>query len=97
MANAYAQAPIVGTAQLRVYVAQAVVASMAAAKFELGLARCNVQLVVCDQDFFGCNLKKPRQGAHRLTAGVHEGLWFKKPHGVAVYLPSGHQTKVVAL
>ena len=50
MADAQAQPPVVAGAQLRVDVAQAVVAGVAAAELELGLAGHDVELVVHHQD-----------------------------------------------
>ena len=53
MADAQAQPPVVAGAQLRMDVAQAVVAGVAAAELELGLARHHVEFVVHHQDLFG--------------------------------------------
>jgi hypothetical protein len=53
MADADAQPPVVAGAQLRVDVAQAVVAGVAAAELELGLAGHHVEFVVHHQDLLG--------------------------------------------
>ncbi len=82
MADAYAQAPVVAGAQLGVDVAQAVVAGVAAAELELGLAGNDVELVVCHQDFLRGDLEEAGEGGHRFARNVHEGQWLQQPDGV---------------
>ena len=48
-------------------VPQAVMASMAATFFQLGLARLNVQFIVRDQNFIGLNFEKFGQSPNRFT------------------------------
>ena len=50
VADAEAQAPVVGAAELGLDVLQAVVSRVAAAELELGLAGQQVELVVGDED-----------------------------------------------
>jgi hypothetical protein len=85
VANAQAQPPVVPRAQLGVDVAQAVVARMAAAALELGLAGHDVEFVVDHQDFFWADLEEARQCCHRLARQVHEGLRLQQPHGLALH------------
>ena len=85
MAHTQAQAPVVAATHLGVDIAQAVVTRMAATKFELDLARRNVELVVGNQDFLWCDLEETRQCANRLARQVHEGLRLQQPYGSAMY------------
>ena len=61
VAHADAQAPVVGAAELGVNVAQTVVTGVAAAKFKFELARHDIELVMCHQNFFGLDLEKTGQ------------------------------------
>ncbi|MPM75360.1 hypothetical protein SDC9_122352 [bioreactor metagenome] len=55
-------------------VAQAVVAGVAAAAFELGLAGGEVQFVMRHQDLVWLDLEEARKGRHRFAREVHERL-----------------------
>ena len=78
-------------------VAQAVVAGVAAAEFELGLAGHHVQLIVHDHDFLGLDLEKARQRAHRFARQVHEGLRLQQPDSLALQRGARHQAVVAAV
>ena len=71
-------------------VAKAVVAGMAAPKFELGFTRHHIKFVMGHQYFLRRNFKKLGQGAHRLARQVHECLRFKQPNGLAFDLRARH-------
>ena len=60
VANADFQAPILVASQLRMNVAQAIVASVAAAEFEFGLLGRNVELVMRHQNLLWLNFEKAR-------------------------------------
>ena len=71
MTDAKAQTPEVG-ADLRDGVAQAVVATMAAAELEARFADGQIQLVVNDQNFAGRHFQILRKRANRMSAAIHE-------------------------
>ncbi len=77
-------------------VAQTIVAGMATAQFQLGLAGRQIQLVVHHQNFLGLNFVKTGQCRHRLATQIHESLRFQQPDGLPLDRGSGHQA-VVAL
>src|SRR5256885_1429167 len=60
MAYADAQPPVVGRAQLGMDIAQAVVATVAAAALELDLAGLEVQFVMDHEDLLGLDLEEAR-------------------------------------
>ena len=84
VAYAQAQAPVGGAAELGVDVAQPIVAGVAAVELELGLAGGDVQLIVCDQHFFGGDFVKARERRHRFAREVHEGLGLQQPDGLPI-------------
>ena len=79
MADAQAQAVEVGCAQPRLNVFEAVVAAVAAADFEAGLAAGDVQLVVGDEDLVGADFVKLRQRGDGLAGKVHKGVGLEQP------------------
>ena len=97
MADAQAQPPVVATAQLGVDVAQAVVAAVAAAFFQLDLAGGKVQLVVRHQDLLGLDFKKPCQRPHRFARQVHKRLRLQQPQRLPLHRGAGRQAPVAAL
>ncbi len=97
VADANAQAPVVGRTQLGVDVTQPVVPRVAAAALELDLPGGQVQLVVHHQDLFRLDLEEARQRGHRLARQVHEGLRLQQPHALAVHAGAARQPVVAAL
>src|SRR6218665_3923280 len=97
VAYAYAQAPVVGAAQLPLDVAQAVVPRMAPAALELDRAGGNVEFVVHHQDFLGLELEKARQRSHRLARVVHESLRLQQPNALPMHRRAGQQGLLAAL
>lgn len=90
VSNAQAQSPILIGAELCMNVPQTVVPGMATAEFEFGFARCNVQLVVDNQNFLGLDFEKIGQCGNRFAAQVHESLRRQQPHGLTVQAGSGN-------
>ncbi len=79
MANAQPH-PAIGLAKMGVDRAQAVVAGMAAAGLDPGLAGGKVKLVMKDHDSGGVELVEIRRRAHRLAGQVHEGFGLEQHH-----------------
>ena len=97
VADAQAQAPVGGAAELGVDVAQSVMAGVAAIEFELGLAGGDVQLVVRNQYFFRGDFVKARQRRDGLAREVHEGLRLQQPHGVSIHGAAARVAMEVAI
>jgi hypothetical protein len=97
MPDAQPQAPIVARAQLGVDVAQAVVARMAAAELELGLAGQHIELVVDHEDFVGRDLEEARQRGHRFPGEIHERPGLEQPHGLAMQVGARDEAVVAAV
>ena len=95
MPDAQPQSPVVAGAKLRVDVAQTVVACMAATKFELGLARDHVKLVMGDQNISWGNLVKAGKRPDCAAAQVHEGLRLEQPQRPVPNRGARHQSLVV--
>src|SRR6476661_6902999 len=72
MTDAEPQPPVVGGAEMRVNVAQAVMSGMTPAQLHLCLARPQVQLVMHDEDRIRCNAEEARERRHRAAGSVHE-------------------------
>jgi hypothetical protein len=75
-------------------VAQAVVASVAAALLELDLTRQQIEFVVRDQHLVRGDLEKARQRGHRLARQVHVGLRLQQPDGPLRRVRARHQTVI---
>jgi hypothetical protein len=80
VANADTQSPILIGAELGMDVAQAIVSGVAAAEFEFGFARWDVQLIMNHQDLIGLDLEEPSQSADGFARQVQEGLRLQQPH-----------------
>ena len=78
-------------------VAQAIVASVAATKFELGFSGGQVQFIMGDQHFIRIDLEKVRQRAYRFTRQVHKGLRLQKPQRLPLKIGARHQPVVAAV
>jgi hypothetical protein len=74
--NPDSQSPVLVRAKLGMDVAQAIVSGMAAAEFEFGFSRWDVQLIVDHQDLIRLNFEEPSQSGDRFARQVHEGLWL---------------------
>ena len=84
---AYAQAcsPEFGTAQVGVYVFEAIVAGMAPALLDFQLPGQQIELVVGNQDFVCLQFEETRHGTHRLTGKIHVGVGNQQKNIVAVF------------
>ncbi len=94
VSDAHPQSPVLIASELGVDVSQSVVSSMSSTKFELGLSRHDVKLIVNHQDLFGFDFEKLCQLSHRLARCVHERLGLKEPNGLAFVHGLAHQTLV---
>ena len=94
MAHAQAQSPVIVGAELGVNIAQTIVAGMAAAQLELGLAGGEVQFIVYHHDFLGRDFEKTGQRGHGLATHIHERLRLQQPDRLALHRGAGHQAVV---
>ena len=97
MADAEAQAPEVGGAQLRGDVAQTVVAGVAAALLQAHLTRVDVELVVRDEDLLGRDLVVLRGGLHGAAGVVHEREGLQEPNLTLAHADAAHFRLELAL
>src|SRR5258707_5238166 len=79
MADADAQSPEIARAERCGNVFQTIAAGKAATVLDLDASRLQIEFVVRDEYFRGCNPVEPRERAHREPASVHERPRNREP------------------